>query len=469
MTIDYHKLLDRLYEQLFLLFFNYCTEESFIVYESNVHNFLFALDYHIKTNHNNYLKEQMEHLLKQFMQFIVYSRNMYWGMGRKLTTYLLLYKLYEYYPKQAIQTLDIIYDQNHGSWCDLKYFCKFIDQYFHDRKHPLILYFIDKVNNTLRQSLSQSQSLSQLQKWIPRESGAYSWVFHKLWKRHGNITSKVYRKTYIQSNNLYNIHNNIHNTSKLNESQSLNPCMKRPGKLLKSMMQIIRHSTTLTGEIQEKINSLNEDWNHILCELDNIYIISSSAGKYIIPILDLSDFSDMEAFDMMAWAYLLSGRSLAQKRIFVSTSISNWFNFDHCVSLYDVASKFTIIWKQYGKTACNPRVSLLLLQQAFLDTQNLNNMDDFTLVFFYANNNYNDSKVQELYNDWTYGNCKPKYAFWNFNSSGYYDSIYDVFSETIGLFSGHYKSTFLELLYWQYSRESNMKRLLNHLNGISIS
>ena len=76
-------------------------------------------------------------------------------------------------------------------------------------------------------------------------------------------------------------------------------------KLLKSMMQIIRHSSTLTGKIQEKINSLNEDWNHILCELDKTYIISSSAGKYIIPILDLSDFSDMEAFDMMAWAYLL--------------------------------------------------------------------------------------------------------------------------------------------------------------------
>ena len=64
---------------------------------------------------------------------------------------------------------------------------------------------------------------------------------------------------------------------------------------------------------------------------------------------------------------------------------------------------------------------------------------------------------------------ETKYAFWNFNSSGYYENIYDVFSETIGLFSGYYKSTFLELLYWQYSRESNMKRLLNHLNGISIS
>ena len=64
----------------------------------------------MKTNHNNYLKEQMEHLLKQFMQFIVYSRNMYWGMG-VLLAYLLLYKLYEYYPEQAIKTLDIIYDQ----------------------------------------------------------------------------------------------------------------------------------------------------------------------------------------------------------------------------------------------------------------------------------------------------------------------------------------------------------------------
>ena len=84
---------------------NYFCSFSIIVQKNHllfmkaiVHNFLFALDYHMKTNANNYLKEQMEHLLKQFMQFIVYSRNMYWGMGRKLTTYLLLYKLYEILP-----------------------------------------------------------------------------------------------------------------------------------------------------------------------------------------------------------------------------------------------------------------------------------------------------------------------------------------------------------------------------------
>ena len=233
-------------------------------------------------------------------------------------------------------------------------------------------------------------------------------------------------------------------------------------------MQIIRHSTIFTGDIQDKIDDLNQQWNIFECQLDHIKIISQGVSKFIIPILDLSDFSDIEAFDMMAWAYLLSCRSQTQKRIFVSTSISNWFNFDHCISLYDICCQFSKIWKQYGKMACNPLVSVLLLQQALLDTQSFHNMDDFTLVFLYANNNYSVTKIQELYDSWTYGNCKPKFAFWNFNGSEYYDNIYDVFSETIGLFSGNYKSTFADLLWWQYSHESNIKRLLNHLNGITV-
>ncbi len=462
---DYHKLLDRLYEQLYLLFFNNCTEESFIVYESNVNNFLFTLDYHMKNPYNIHFQQQVEHLLKQFMQFIVYSRNIYWGMGRKLTTYLLLYKLYEFYPHHAKKTLDIICDHHHSSWCDLKYFCKFVDQYYHNRNHPLVLYFIDKMNHALQQHTQHSNQQSihnpnlefiQLQKWVPRESGACAWIFHKLWKRHGNITSKMYRKQYVQSSG-----NPINN-------DFLHPCMKQPGKLLKSMMQIIRHSTIFTGDIQDKINDLNQQWNIVECQLDHIKIISQGVSKFIIPILDLSDFSDIEAFDMMAWSYLLSCRSQTQKRIFVSTSISNWFNFDHCISLYDICCQFSKIWKQYGKLACNPLVSVLLLQQALLDTQSFHNMDDFTLVFLYANNNYSVTKIQELYDSWTYGNCKPKFAFWNFNGSGYYDNIYDVFSETIGLFSGNYKSTFSDLLWWQYCRESNIKRLLNHLNGITV-
>ena len=37
------------------------------------------------------------------------------------------------------------------------------------------------------------------------------------------------------------------------------------------------------------------------------------------------------------------------------------------------------------------------------DTQSFHNMDDFTLVF-YANNNYSVTKIQELYDSWTYGN-----------------------------------------------------------------
>lgn len=448
---DYHKLLDKLYEQLYLLYFNHCTKESFACYENYVDNFLFALDYHFKRAVDIHFKSQLNHLLKHYIQLIVYTRNMYWGLGRKMTAYVLLYKLYKYYPDDAIKTLHTIYDNHHGSWCDLKYFCNFIAIYYQNRNHPLILCFVDKANSIL--SLKSNSEVSNIQKWLPRESGAYAWLFHKLWKRHGNnMTPQLFRKTFIQNSDTL-----IHKR----------PCMLRPGKLLKSMMSIIQQHTIFTPEIQEKINVLNLQWQNFENTVQKCG--QNHADKHIIPFLDLSNLCDDEAYDMMAWAYFISSRSLVYKRIFVSTSISNWFNFEACLSLYDVACKFSHVWKQYGKLNCVPDVSLLLLQQSFLDSQTDINMNEFTLVFLYSNHKYDLTTIQNLYKIWTYGDCKPNYTFWNFNGKHFYNDVYDGFNQYINLYSGFYCSTFDDIINGQYKSESNMRRFLNHLNGISIS
>ena len=55
-----------------------------------------------------------------------------------------------------------------------------LDQYYHNRNHPLVLYFVDKMNHALQQHVQHSNQQSihnpnlefiQLQKWIPREWG----------------------------------------------------------------------------------------------------------------------------------------------------------------------------------------------------------------------------------------------------------------------------------------------------------
>lgn len=448
---DFHKLLDKLYEQLYLLYFNYCTEDSFTCYENYIDNFFFTLNYHFNYTADIHFKSQLNHLLKHYMQLIVYTRNMYWGLGHKMTAYLLLYKLHDYYPDHAIKTLNVIYDKNHGSWCDLKYFCNFIATHYNNRNHPLILCFVDKANSLL--SLKPNSEVSNIQKWLPRESGGYSWIFHKLWKRYGNnMTPQLFRKTFIQNSDTpYN----------------KRPCMHRPGKLLKSMMSIIQQHTIFTTEIQEKIVELNLLWQYFEITLHKC--LHTQTKKHIIPFLDLSNFSDDEAYDMMSWAYFISSYSQVYKRVFISTSISNWFNFESCISLYDIACKFSHIWKQYGKLNCVPSTSILLLQQSLLDSQTDTSMDEFTLVFLYANDTYNIDMIQQLYKLWTFGDCKPKYTFWNFTGKYFYNDVYDGFNQDVHLYSGFYSSTFYDIINGQYSSQSNMRRLLNHLNGITIS
>ena len=450
-----NRILDHLHQQIFLFYFNSCSFTNIAPFEESIDNFFFIVNYHLnnKEYSDTHFQEHIHLLIIRYMQLIVYTRNMFWGMGRRLASYALLYYLSLYFPYKASLVIDIIYDNNHASWCDIKYLTQYVSSKS-NRNHSIIIHLLDKVNNHLRSKNPHSHSIC---KWIPRETSSQSWIFHKLWKRYksfdSTMTPKLYRKNFLS--------NSITNTNKY---PKLKPSLIRPGTLLKNMMNIISLNTFFTDNIESQIEHLNNHWKLF----ENEVKIMNPQQHNFVAFLDLSDFCDHTFYDMIAWAYLISCSSTIYKRFFISTSIANWFNLEHCETLFDIAQKVSTIWKQYGKVACDPKTSINLFQQSLFESGIDSSIDNFHFVFAFANNTYNESKIQSLYDSWTFDTNilkKPHFTFWNFCVNDFISEIpYDIFSKDISIVSGVYKSTFSDIM----SLKSNYKRLNDHLLGIPI-
>lgn len=479
-------LFDQIYELIYILYYNPCHTENMFQYENAADNLFFILDYHLKRNPEHFIP-----CLSHYCQMVIYIRNIYWGQGRRLAFYVLLYTLHSRYPQLAFRIMDSLYatevdtedDIKGASFCDLKYFCQYVANRSGTRKHPLILYFYNIVVSRLQSSSqSASQSSSQpasqssttpnilLSKWIPRESGSYAWIFHGLCRQYRKIdftmNHRLFRQLFQSNNAVTPAH--------------ARPSMRSPGSILKQMMRIISRNTIIHGSLQDEIHLLCIEWELLETTIRKSNLLPHDT----IVFLDLNYFNDSTLFDMMAWGYLLSLTSSLCKRFFVSTTIANWFNFEHCQNLYDIANAMIPITKHYSRVSCDPAISILLLQQSLLETNFNDSVANFRLAFLFANDSYDKSYIQRLTSLWNYNTCtkhlertqrtqctqrtqrtQPKWLFWNFCHSHFYEeNPIDIHSTNTQTVSGTYPSTYTDV----FSSQSSIQRLLSHIQTVEF-
>jgi len=119
---------------------------------------------------------------------IGYSRDIICGYGERDLSYRMLYVWYSVFPILAIYALHsfvlclndtgIEGSLPYGSWKDLKYFCRDISKVSaRGRNDSLICSMISLVNRELE---NDSGCGAAIAKWIPKETGAFSWVFDRL-------------------------------------------------------------------------------------------------------------------------------------------------------------------------------------------------------------------------------------------------------------------------------------------------
>jgi len=149
----------------------------------------------IKKNIHNQLSGSMEYLILLF-RLLGYTRSIHYGKGEHDLSYLMLCSWYKFFPTLAIYALHrfvvSIKDQScpFGSWRDIKYLCRFIERYTHEKQdHPLVDICCDFVNSQLKKDTEiqniyalpkNIHYISYVAKWIPRERKQVGWLYDKL-------------------------------------------------------------------------------------------------------------------------------------------------------------------------------------------------------------------------------------------------------------------------------------------------
>jgi len=133
-----------------------------------------------------YIGERNE-LLIVLYKMIGYTRDVVYGKGEYLLTYMMILVWYSYFPECAKYALKCCVDkEGYGSWKDVKYFCNYCLENTKNENHPMIEYAIFLANEQLQKDYDkfltgERNEISLVAKWIPREnSKKFGWLFQKL-------------------------------------------------------------------------------------------------------------------------------------------------------------------------------------------------------------------------------------------------------------------------------------------------
>lgn len=123
-------------------------------------------------------------------RMIAQTRDIIDGKGEYTLSYMMIYTWNKFYPSLAefalrcFVTLDNNDIHQYGSWKDLKYFCEYCRNQGHCNNWPLIKYSIDLMNKQIRKDydnmLSNSNNISLVAKWAPREKSSFGWLYTAL-------------------------------------------------------------------------------------------------------------------------------------------------------------------------------------------------------------------------------------------------------------------------------------------------
>jgi len=134
-------------------------------------------------------------------KLIAQTRDIIDGKGEYTLSYMLVYELYQFFPRHAEQILtrffhlSLVGDESvhpYGSWKDVKYFCKYVIDIKSNGNKQIGEFALNLMIEQLRKDeLSEDQDqISLAAKWCPREKCARFGIFF-------SIMSAIYFKQYL--------------------------------------------------------------------------------------------------------------------------------------------------------------------------------------------------------------------------------------------------------------------------------
>ena len=147
--------------------------------------------------------EQTIQRLRTLFLMIPYCRDIYRGKGERDLSYRMIYAWYQVFPILALKALHLWFDKGNcggmiGSWCDVKYFCLFMEKISpYGLYDPLVAIVIRIANRQLRRDLVYLES--NVAKWIVRECNhpeLFSLFVLDWFRKDGRVENK--RKVYRQ-------------------------------------------------------------------------------------------------------------------------------------------------------------------------------------------------------------------------------------------------------------------------------
>lgn len=122
-------------------------------------------------------------------QTIAHTRDILNGKGEYQNAYIQLFAWSQIFPELAKRALETFVLPNgaqspYGSWKDIKYLCQYCRTQVKSTYHPLIQHSIQLMNQQLWMDSTQTETdnLSLVAKWVPREHSKYGWLFNLLAK-----------------------------------------------------------------------------------------------------------------------------------------------------------------------------------------------------------------------------------------------------------------------------------------------
>jgi hypothetical protein len=204
-------------------------------------------------------KEIAKGHLSILYKMIGHTRDIVDGKGEYALSYMMVYTWHNFYPSLAqfalrcFVTLDNKEIHQYGSWKDLKYFCEYCKSQGDSTDSPLIKFAVSLINQQIKTDytnlLSNSNDISLVAKWTPREKSSFGWLYEDL--------ATNYFCEFLETSNTYE-----------QKRKAILKCKTEYRKILSALNRII--DTTQVKQCQQT-------WQHI--DFNNVTSITLSKQK----------------------------------------------------------------------------------------------------------------------------------------------------------------------------------------------
>ena len=287
-------------------------------------------------------KEGSVYDLRTLYLMIPYCRDMIRGKGERDVAYGLIYAFYQVFPVLAIKALHLLFRVREGlpmvgSWCDVKYFCVFVQ-----RISPLGP--ADPLIDIMASIANRNIDKDEVTKWIPRECH-HPHLFSVFVRDYFNITpgrvfSSVKKGLYRKRV-----------SSDPSESKGVFPTWFI-GKYVREAVRLIK-GEIITGELVEGIEGR---WRRLLKTFPHY-------TTYGLPIVDLDiSIPDDILFHSIGFACLIAEK-MGLKRIMLAGTTPTWVDVSRCSGFLETVR---VLWCYCeGRGVSRLGVAVELVQAGF--------------------------------------------------------------------------------------------------------